>query len=122
MRSYGKERHEKTYKFNKHLSCAKLSINFKKLPRNVKTKRKFIILKFSNVYTKLGYITSLSPSLDILEFKNLEVKLVIFNSIIDMFISIIISIPDEVTAYTVSCEKGNNFFYKSTEMSLHRKN
>lgn len=110
MRSYGKERHEKTYKFNKYLSCAKLSINFKKLPRNVKTKRKFIILKFSNVYTKLGYITSLSPSLDILEFKNLEVNIVIFNSIIDMFISIIISIPDEVTAYTVSCEEGNNFF------------
>lgn len=42
----------------------------------------------------------------------------LFNYIVDMFKSIVISTPDSITAFTTSTEEGNSFFYELKTLYL----
>lgn len=104
--------------FNKKLCCTVMTQNFINLPRNIKRKRRFVVLKFQNVHEKLGNNFPLISELDVVEFKSIEGREELYNSIVDTFISITILSMVPPRAHATTCEEGYNFFYGSEETTI----
>lgn len=104
-------------KFNKNIIWEKVAKIFKTIPRPLKQKR-YVLLKFENVFAHLRNNLSYSPTIDINEFKSLDAKQQLYNNVVDIYIGITIHTTHIQKGFSTSCEERNYFFYGTHDMVI----
>uniref|UniRef100_A0A1I8Q2I5 Ubiquitin-like protease family profile domain-containing protein n=1 Tax=Stomoxys calcitrans TaxID=35570 RepID=A0A1I8Q2I5_STOCA len=109
--------HKAKRTFNKNLVFEKLVKKYNMLPRKKKNDR-YVLLKFDDIYQKRSMDVTFPPTIDISEFKSLEGTNFLYSNVVDIFITIQLSIHGSQLTKSFNCEEGAHYFYSDTDQQL----